>query len=63
MTLIYKSTKAIVVLPDGARFVTPEQTFVGTREEISAKLRELNLAPPARFEMTPLPEETSTVAP
>ena len=63
MTLIYNSTKAVAVLPDSAQFITPSQSFVGTREEISAKLRELNLAPPIRFEMTPLPEETSTVAP
>lgn len=63
MTLIYNSTKAIIVLPEGARFVTPEQTFVGTPEQISTKLRELNLAPPKGFELTPLPEETPAVEP
>jgi hypothetical protein len=59
MTLIYNSTKAIIVLPVGARFHTPEQTFVGTQAQISDKLRELNLAPPAGFEMTE-PQQEAT---
>jgi len=61
MTLIYNSVKAIIVIPDNARFATPEQTFVGTPEQISTKLRELNLAPPNGFELTPLPEQETSL--
>lgn len=55
MTLLHNFTRALSVLPDGARFASPETAFVGTAEEITVELNRLNLAAPKGFDAPKTP--------
>ena len=50
MTLIHNGTKAFAVYPDGMNIRTNGQKFVGTKQQIDAEIKRLNLVPPRGYE-------------
>jgi hypothetical protein len=50
MTLIHNGTKAFALYPDGMTIRTNGQKFIGTKVQIDAELKRLNLVPPRGYE-------------
>lgn len=49
MTLIHNGAKAFAVYPDGMTIRSNGQKFVGTKTQIDAEIKRLNLTPPRGY--------------
>jgi hypothetical protein len=49
MTLIHNGTKAFALYPDGMAIRTNGQKIVGTKAQIDAEIKRLNLVPPRGY--------------